>query len=93
MVILALRFLAFRWNISALSFLHFWPTGFDPTDQTQLVNYLKFKIYFDVARFVVYLLFLKANKNFPSSQIRQIIKVKVGMPDLQHLNSYVGEIA
>ena len=36
MVFSGVWFLAFRQNISALSFLHFRPTGFDPTDQTFL---------------------------------------------------------
>ena len=33
---MALPILAFWRNILALSFLLFWPTSFDPTDQTQI---------------------------------------------------------
>ena len=37
MVFSAVRFSAFWWNILALWFLHFQPTGFNPTDQTQKI--------------------------------------------------------
>ena len=37
MVFSAVQFLAFQQNILAFSFLHFRPTGFDPTDQTRVM--------------------------------------------------------